>query len=266
MSKSLDDLLPIVKQKAEEFLAKCKEAGIDVAITSTYRSVDEQNALYAQGRTTDGHVITNAKGGQSIHNYRCAMDFCPMTNNTLNWNDKSLFTKVGEIGESVGLEWGGRWASFLDLPHLQYTLGHTWQEFEKGSVDLNEFNLPIPEPIVVTIPESPVPTAMETSIVPTGNGTPVKDAINWVVSSSQDPTKVSMTVKGLLVALVPKAVVLGGLLQLPVSSDNLNNIIEQATQGLQGALMLVGALLFAWGVVRKLHDQFLAPKVDSKVV
>ena len=85
---------------------------------------------------------------------------------------------------------------------------------------------------------------------------PVKDAIGWVVNSSQDPAKISLTVKGALVAFVPQIVAVAGLLHLPIASDNLTETINQVTQGLQGLLMLVGSLIFAWGIARKLKSSY----------
>lgn len=150
--KDLNLLLPKVQTMANAFIAKCKAQGIDVAITSTYRSDDEQNALYAQGRTTPGNVITNAKAGQSMHNYKCALDFCPLTNGNFNWNDKALFYKVGNIGKSCGFEWGGDWTSFLDLPHLQFTAGYTLEDFQMHRVDFLKFNNDVVVKPVVTTP------------------------------------------------------------------------------------------------------------------
>lgn len=134
-------LLPKVKKMTENFVAKCAAQGVKVIITSTYRSSEEQDRLYAQGRTTPGNVVTNAKGGQSIHNWKCAIDFAPVVNGVIPWNNKDLFTKIGVIGESCGFEWGGRWESFLDLPHLQYTAGYTLADFQSGKVDYNKFSV-----------------------------------------------------------------------------------------------------------------------------
>lgn len=140
-------LLPKVKKMTEDFIAKCNAQGIKVMITSTYRSPEEQDRLYAQGRTTPGNVVTNAKGGQSIHNWRCAIDFAPVVNGVIPWNNKDLFTKIGQIGELCGFEWGGRWESFLDLPHLQYTAGYSLEDFQNGRVDYNKFS------VAETLPE-----------------------------------------------------------------------------------------------------------------
>ena len=124
------------------FLSSCKKKGYNVIITSTVRTEAEQNALYTQGRTTPGNVVTNAKFGDSMHNWKVAIDFAPVdVNGNIPWSNKALFAKIGEIGESCGFEWGGRWTSFLDLPHLQYTAGYTIQDFKEGKVDYTKFGV-----------------------------------------------------------------------------------------------------------------------------
>ena len=131
-SRSLDDLLPIVKVKTLAFIAACKEQGIDLLITSTYRDAESQNALYAQGRTTPGKKVTNAKAGQSFHNFRVAFDFVPIVNGKAQWNDIATFNKCGAIAESVGLEWAGRWKTFKELAHCQYTGGLSLNDLAAG--------------------------------------------------------------------------------------------------------------------------------------
>ena len=95
-SRSLDDLLPQVKQRVEAFIKAADASGIDLLVTSTYRDNESQNALYAQGRTTAGRVVTNAKAGQSFHNYRCAVDVVPLVNGKPAWNVKD------EVWQTIG--------------------------------------------------------------------------------------------------------------------------------------------------------------------
>lgn len=131
-SRKLEDLNPKAAQLCQAFIEKCKSEGIDVLITSTYRDAESQNALYAQGRTTPGSKVTNAKAGQSYHNWRCAFDFAPIVNGKAQWNDLKTFTRCGDIAESIGLEWAGRWKSFKELAHCQYTGGLTLADFQAG--------------------------------------------------------------------------------------------------------------------------------------
>jgi len=131
-SRDINDLIPPVKEKCALFLAECKRQGMDVLVTSTLRDNESQDALYAQGRTTKGNIVTNTKGGQSFHNYGCAFDFVPLVNGKAVWNDLKLFERCGVIAESVGLEWAGRWRSFKELAHCQYTGGLTIKDLQEG--------------------------------------------------------------------------------------------------------------------------------------
>lgn len=131
-SRKLEDLHPHVAKLCQAFLDACAAQGIDVLITSTYRDAESQNALYAQGRTAPGQKVTNAKAGQSWHNWRCAFDFVPVVAGKAQWNDLATFQRCGEIAEGVGLEWAGRWKSFKELAHCQYTGGLTLVDFQAG--------------------------------------------------------------------------------------------------------------------------------------
>jgi peptidoglycan L-alanyl-D-glutamate endopeptidase CwlK len=132
-SRKLEDLHPKVKVLCEQFINACDAAGIDILITSTYRDMESQTALYAQGRTTKGNIVTNAKAGQSFHNYRVAFDFVPIVGGKCVWNDAGLFAKCGRIAQSLGLEWAGAWAGkFKETAHCQFTGGLLLADFQKG--------------------------------------------------------------------------------------------------------------------------------------
>ena len=131
-SRSLDDLNPRVKELAEKFIANCKAHGWDILIYSTYRDGEAQNAIYAQGRTKPGKIVTNAKAGQSYHNYRVAFDWVPTLHGKPLWDDAEAYLKCAEIGEALGLEWAGRWKSFKETAHLQYTGGLRLADFQAG--------------------------------------------------------------------------------------------------------------------------------------
>ena len=132
-SRNLDDLVPPAKQRAEAFIAAAKAKGIDLLVTSTYRDNESQDALYAQGRTTPGNIVTRAKAGQSWHNWRCALDVVPLVNGKAIWDDQAMWKQVGEIGKSCGLEWAGDWVTFKEFPHFQYTGGLTIAQLQQGA-------------------------------------------------------------------------------------------------------------------------------------
>lgn len=133
-SRSLEDLLPQVRQRVEKMIADCEAQGIDLLVTSTYRDNFSQEALYAQGRTAPGRIVTNARAGQSFHNYRCAVDVVPLLHGKPVWDTKnSLWHDVGRIGKAAGLEWAGDWKRFKEYPHFQYTGGLTLAQLQQGA-------------------------------------------------------------------------------------------------------------------------------------
>lgn len=137
-SRKIEDLHPAVQEKANAFLAAALLDGIDLLVTSTYRDNEAQAALYAQGRTKPGHVVTNARPGESWHNWACALDVVPLRNGKPVWGtssgiDSALWRRVGEIGESVGLAWAGRWTGKIrEMAHFQFTGGLTLADFKDG--------------------------------------------------------------------------------------------------------------------------------------
>lgn len=132
-SRNILDLLPVVALKASAFVAACRAIGIDVLITSTLRDAEAQTALYAQGRTRPGRVVTNARAGQSWHNHGCAFDFVPIMHGKAMWEDTRTFERCGLVAEALGLEWAGRWTGRLrEMSHCQYTAGLTLADLRAG--------------------------------------------------------------------------------------------------------------------------------------
>jgi peptidoglycan L-alanyl-D-glutamate endopeptidase CwlK len=133
-SRKIEDLNSKVQILCNKFVALCKEQNINILITSTYRDFESQNALYNQGRTTPGKKVTNARGGQSFHNFRCAFDFVPLINGKAQWNDLVVFKKCGAIAKSIGLEWAGDWKTFKEYAHCQFTGGLTLKDLQNKKV------------------------------------------------------------------------------------------------------------------------------------
>ena len=137
-SRSLSDLLPPARDRAEAFLARSRAEGIELLVTSTYRDHESQAALYAQGRSAPGRIVTNARPGQSLHNWRVALDVVPLRAGKPVWGttgaDGQLWAGVGAIGEGCGLEWAARWKSFPEFAHFQYTGGLTLAQLQAGQV------------------------------------------------------------------------------------------------------------------------------------
>ena len=128
MSRILSDLHPAMQPLAAEFLNNCKAAGIDLLVTCTWRSGAEQDALYAQGRTTPGSIVTRAKAGQSKHNHTLAgrpaslaLDVVPLRLGKPVWAaSDAIWQDVGRIGKACGLEWAGEWKRMREFPHFQH--------------------------------------------------------------------------------------------------------------------------------------------------
>ena len=132
-SRNLEELRPAVRRRVEAFLEAAKGEGIDLLVTSTYRDFESQQALYDQGRTAPGKIVTNAKPGQSYHNFRCAVDVVPLRFGKPVWDAKDpIWQRVGALGEMAGLEWAGRWQKFPEMVHFQYTAGATLKQLNEG--------------------------------------------------------------------------------------------------------------------------------------
>lgn len=139
-------LHPKVREEVISLIAKAEcglPANLAIRIVQGLRTIDEQNALYAQGRTKPGNIVTNARGGSSYHNYGLAIDFAILvdkdgngTYDEVSWdikkdNDRdgtADWLEVVKVFEAAGWEWGGRWASIKDYPHVQKTFGYKWQQ------------------------------------------------------------------------------------------------------------------------------------------
>ena len=145
-SRRIEDLHPITREKVQAFLRLANENGIDVLIYCTYRSPEEQEILYMQGRLKEfgitvselneerkrlglyplsekeaNRIVTNAQAWQSYHQYGVAFDCVPLSGGKPDWGNIEAYKLLGEIGEQVGLEWGGNWKHFKEFPHFQDT-------------------------------------------------------------------------------------------------------------------------------------------------
>jgi peptidoglycan LD-endopeptidase CwlK len=88
-------------------------------VTQGLRTYAQQDALYAQGRTSPGSVVTEAQGGYSMHNFGLAVDVVPFVNGVPDWNDKDAqWAELLAKAPSCGLAEGAQWRTFVDMPHL----------------------------------------------------------------------------------------------------------------------------------------------------
>lgn len=127
----LSQLHPLIRDSAIKAYSEAVAAtpeGVHPIITQTLRTLPEQAALYAQGRTTPGNIVTNSKEGQSYHNYGLAIDFALQVNGKLEWEVNNDWLAVVNAFKDNGFEWGGEWVKFKDNPHFEKTFGHNWRD------------------------------------------------------------------------------------------------------------------------------------------
>ena len=122
MSK-LDTLDPSFRVLVEQ-LVQSAEGATDRqwVVTSCRRTMKEQKALYAQGRSRPGQVVTNAKPGSSPHNYGLAADLAPLKigSSEIDWNaDRAIWEKMAAIAVEIGLVAGANFKTILDFPHVE---------------------------------------------------------------------------------------------------------------------------------------------------
>ena len=126
--KDVTQLHPTLQKKIKELKKLCADNGITIRITECLRTVSEQDALYAKGRTKPGSKVTNCQGKRysSMHQWGVAFDYVIDQDTDKDGDvdirdlyNAKLMNVVGKIGESIGLEWGGSWKSIVDKPHFQ---------------------------------------------------------------------------------------------------------------------------------------------------
>lgn len=124
----VSSLYPPFFTKVNQLVANCAARGHVFFANSTYRSVEQQDVLYAQGRTKPGQIVTNARGGQSAHNFAIAVDFTHDADDDASnglqpdWTPEQ-YRVLGEEAVKLGLEAGFNWPSFPDRPHVNLDIG-----------------------------------------------------------------------------------------------------------------------------------------------
>jgi peptidoglycan LD-endopeptidase CwlK len=112
---------PRLIELSKKLVSACRGQGLIIGIGESFRTKEEQDALYAKGRTAPGNIVTNAKGSSysSHHQWGTAFDIYRSDGKGVYTDGDGFFEKVGKIGKSIGLEWGGDWKSPVDKPHFQ---------------------------------------------------------------------------------------------------------------------------------------------------
>lgn len=101
--------------------------GLTVQVLSGTRTYAEQTAIYAQGRTKPGSIVTKAKAGSSNHNFGIAFDIGIFKGRTYyegkNSKEEQAYADASKLIKPVGLDWGGDWKSIKDTPHYELHTG-----------------------------------------------------------------------------------------------------------------------------------------------
>jgi len=120
--KRIETLEPDFKPQVEELIAKTEAAtNRKWAISDARRTMAQQRDIYAQGRTKPGKVVSNAKPGQSAHNFGYAVDLWPLkADGDFDWGaSQSLFKTMADIAVAIGLTAGFYFKSIHDAPHVE---------------------------------------------------------------------------------------------------------------------------------------------------
>lgn len=118
-SRRLEGLYPLIAEKAQRFGESARTEGIENLRASTLCTFEEQAELFAIGRTKSGNIVTNAKAGESWHNFGLAFAVVPLVNRKVIFHSP-LWNRIGELGKQAGLVWGGDFQSFTDKPHFEF--------------------------------------------------------------------------------------------------------------------------------------------------
>jgi peptidoglycan LD-endopeptidase CwlK len=144
-------LHPSIREEITKIVQNCDIAltgKAKVRITQGLRTFAEQDALYAQGRTKPGKIVTRAKGGQSIHNFGFAIDICLIIDNKIaswdtakDWDNDQIadWYECVKIFAKFGYEWGGNWKTSKDLPHFDKKGFNDWRKLAKLKKDANNY-------------------------------------------------------------------------------------------------------------------------------
>lgn len=126
MSTNTDGVHPLLLEKVGKVLAAMEALGFSMVVTDGLRTVEQQRALYAQGRSAPGHIVTYADGTEKRSNHQPkidklghAVDCCFLVNGKPSWDVSLPWKAYGALGEALGLTWGGSFANLHDLPHLE---------------------------------------------------------------------------------------------------------------------------------------------------
>ena len=136
--RSLDNLKGVHPNLVKVIKAAITNSPVDFTVTTGLRTTAEQKAIYAQGRSKPGKIVTKADGVKGLSNHQdeadgkkdalgSAVDLYPFFEGKVQVNHKDTIAKLKEIAKhiksvakelGIAIEWGGDW-KFIDYPHFQ---------------------------------------------------------------------------------------------------------------------------------------------------
>lgn len=139
----LDWLMPEFRDRLLEVIAQCKGRGVNYVATAGFRSYSTQMQLWKQGRVLPGKIVTNARGGESSHNFGLAVDFVadidPAPGVQPSWKASDydvLHEECGKAGLHHGRGYGDdphvSWPGYVSATELKPL--HSLLNRESGSV------------------------------------------------------------------------------------------------------------------------------------
>jgi peptidoglycan L-alanyl-D-glutamate endopeptidase CwlK len=144
ISRDKSLLYPPFADQLADFESRLAAARLPFFLFMGLRTFADQDELYAQGRTSPGKSITNARGGDSLHNYGLAADYVLdgqiekpgiqwswSIKSDLNADGSNDWLQMAEIAVACGLEAGYFWKRFPDAPHVQNRYGLTLAEIKE---------------------------------------------------------------------------------------------------------------------------------------
>jgi len=135
--RAIDTLDVGFQKQVRGWLSEMVTSRIEPLIYCGRRTMEEQAALYAKGRTSKGKIVTKARPGESFHNHGLAFDWAPLKRTAknadlwvANWDDETAF----RLGEHVGLSFGLVGISW-ETGHLQTSLFNSWRDIPRNPVE-----------------------------------------------------------------------------------------------------------------------------------
>lgn len=136
---------PEVHARAEELIRRCWAEDVFIVFTDGLRTMEDQAEIYGKGRASfvyngkqygnpNVRRVSNAKPGESMHNYGLALDFvtCDGYGKNIDWIVGAKWKRAATIAKELGFVWGGDWRTFYDAPHIEYSNGYTASQIKSG--------------------------------------------------------------------------------------------------------------------------------------